>query len=106
MTKKRVIRSIQFESSSRMGQFYTTLVYDDGSMSCNCKGWTLRVKNGVRECKHTKQVASGKATAGNVTLEVTYGGKEPVATNSKKQSPPTTFVLSRPRRVFNFNEED
>lgn len=40
------------KSSNRM---YRTLVYSNGSISCNCPGWT---KNANRECCHTKDAKS------------------------------------------------
>jgi len=35
---------------------YTTLLWSDGTASCDCPGWTQRVVDGVRSCKHTKNM--------------------------------------------------
>ena len=41
---------------------YETLLYIDGTTSCNCKGWTRRVAaDGSRSCKHTRLVDMGTA---------------------------------------------
>ncbi len=42
--------------SSSSNKEYETVKWDDGTYSCNCPGWTRRVKNGERTCKHIKQV--------------------------------------------------
>jgi ATP-dependent DNA ligase len=47
-------QSFTFPSSSQAGLVYTTLV-NGTTITCNCPGYT---KRSVRECKHTKQVAS------------------------------------------------
>ena len=37
---------------------YTAIEYRDGTMSCNCPGWTRRVDvHGGRTCKHCEQMA-------------------------------------------------
>jgi hypothetical protein len=41
---------------------YETLLYSDGSTSCNCPGWVRRVTvTGGRSCKHTRMVDMGIA---------------------------------------------
>lgn len=48
-----------FKSSSGDG-LYQTLLYDDKTTSCDCKGWTRRVAgDGSRSCKHTRLVEAG-----------------------------------------------
>lgn len=49
----------RFRSSSGSGM-YETLKYDDGSLSCDCPGWTRRA---IRSCKHTRAVENGDANA-------------------------------------------
>ena len=44
-----------FPSSSTPGKTYRTIKYADGSMSCDCPGWT-HAKGGNRTCKHVKQL--------------------------------------------------
>jgi predicted nucleic acid-binding Zn finger protein len=49
-------------SSSSSSKEYETLLYTDGSTSCNCPGWTRRVAaDGSRSCKHTRMVHQGIA---------------------------------------------
>lgn len=46
-----------FGSDSNPSKQYQTLLYMDGSTSCNCPGWTRRVAaDGSRSCKHTRLV--------------------------------------------------
>lgn len=54
---KKPIWAWRFESSSS-DKTYETLQWSDGSLSCDCPGWTRRVaKDGSRTCKHTRSVA-------------------------------------------------
>lgn len=56
---KQVVRQFEFESASNPGNYYSVLVYDDETTSCNCKGWIFslnRSTNGKRFCKHTTEV--------------------------------------------------
>lgn len=59
-----------FQSSSGSGT-YTTKRNTDGSLSCNCRGWTMKRGDGPRECKHTREVegiiATSKPTAATAT---------------------------------------
>jgi hypothetical protein len=55
---KAAVHVYWFESSSGSGS-YETIRYNDGTVSCNCPGWTKRTRNGGRECKHTRAVLSG-----------------------------------------------
>lgn len=50
------VKHWRFPSSSG-DQTYTVILWDNGSLSCNCKGWTFKKKDcDVRYCKHTFQV--------------------------------------------------
>jgi hypothetical protein len=50
-----------FASSSGSGR-YQTLLYADGSTSCDCPGWCRRVAaDGSRSCKHTRSVVMNTA---------------------------------------------
>lgn len=56
-----VLREFKFDSSKRVKNKYTVLLYRGGLVSCNCQGWCVAKKdmNGdvlPRECTHTKQV--------------------------------------------------
>ena len=61
MTDARIAKSWWFKSSSNESKVYETILYTDGTTSCNCFGWTRRCKDGVRSCKHTRMVESGIA---------------------------------------------
>ena len=51
-----------FASDSNSDRDYQTLRYPDGTLSCNCPGWTRRVAgDGSRSCKHTRWVDLGQA---------------------------------------------
>jgi len=51
-----------FASDSNPAIEYQTLQYVDGTLSCNCKGWTRRIaEDGSRSCKHTRWVDLGTA---------------------------------------------
>lgn len=57
-----ILKVWTFPSDSNPDLEYQTLLYNDGSMSCNCKGWTRRVaEDGSRSCKHTRWVDLGLA---------------------------------------------
>ncbi len=50
-----------FASSSGSGT-YQTLLYADGTTSCDCPGWCRRVAaDGSRSCKHTRSALMGTA---------------------------------------------
>ena len=54
----------QFASDSNPDKEYETLRYTDGSLSCNCPGWTRRIAaDGTRSCKHTRAVDLDRADA-------------------------------------------
>ena len=50
-----------FQSDTNSSKTYETLQYVNGSTSCNCFGWTRRIQNGIRTCKHTRYVDQGVA---------------------------------------------
>lgn len=45
-----------FPSKSNPNKKYETVKWEDGTYSCNCPGWTRRVKNNQRICRHVDQV--------------------------------------------------
>jgi hypothetical protein len=59
---KQITRVWTFASDSNPNITYQTLQYQDGTTSCNCKGWTRRVAaDGTRSCKHCLYVDMGIA---------------------------------------------
>ena len=60
--KKPISQVWQFPSDSNPDVEYETLRYTDGSLSCNCPGWTRRIAaDGTRSCRHTRSVDMGRA---------------------------------------------
>lgn len=59
---KNIKKVWEFGSLASVGKTYETIQYHDGSVSCNCMGWTRRVAvDGSRSCKHTRFVDLGTA---------------------------------------------
>lgn len=57
---KTPVYTWRFQSDSNLLKTYETLMYADGSFSCDCPGWTRRVDaSGRRTCKHVRTVAIG-----------------------------------------------
>jgi len=55
---------------------YQTLLYADGSTSCECPGWCRRVAgDGSRSCRHTRSVQMGTADR---ECESTHDNRVPV----------------------------
>ena len=52
---KKIAWTWPFNSQSNPKLSYRCLLFEDGSLTCNCPGWAKRVVNGVRECKHTRR---------------------------------------------------
>ena len=48
--------------SSKGDRRYQTLLYVDGTTSCDCPGWCKRIAtDGSRSCRHTRSVVLGTA---------------------------------------------
>ena len=61
MSGAAIAKCWTFASSSGGGR-YQTLLYADGTTSCECPGWCRRVaSDGSRSCKHTRSVLMGTA---------------------------------------------
>ena len=61
MSAPAIAKCWTFASSSGSGR-YQTLLYSDGSTSCDCPGWCRRVAaDGSRSCRHTRSVLMGSA---------------------------------------------
>lgn len=69
MINKDIARTFEFKSKSNpSAEAYRTILYKDGTTSCNCPGWTRRNMNGVRECKHTLLIDQ-QVQGGIITLD-------------------------------------
>lgn len=57
-----VTKAWTFGSDSSPTKKYQTLLHENGTVSCDCMGWTRRVAaDGTRSCKHTRAVDMGVA---------------------------------------------
>jgi hypothetical protein len=61
MAINKAIKKVWEFKSSSGSKTYQTLLYEDGSTSCNCMGWTRRNPPEGRNCKHTRMVDMGTA---------------------------------------------
>lgn len=105
---KQIHTAFSFASSSG-GKLYQTLLYDDGTTSCDCPGWTRRVQpDGSRTCKHTRSVANG--TAAQESVGHSYPGLR-VLTNHTTQPRISQRAIEQPdlltpgRRVFDLSTD-
>ena len=105
MSMKLIVKTWVFESSSSNGT-YQTLQYEDGTTSCDCKGWTRRVQpDGSRQCKHTRAVDMGIADRECLTKRefiVTDAGWKPKPVKKTALAPAAPVKT----RCFDFTEED
>ena len=94
---KSISRVWTFASDSNPDTEYQTLQYQDGSTSCNCKGWTRRVaQNGSRSCKHTRYVDLGMADRHcTATHDYETQQPQPITTNAKPKIKPTLRLGQR-----------
>ena len=69
MKGKSILKSFQTRSKSNPSLVHTTLVYQDGTMSCNCPGWIRHVQaDGTRHCRHLDGAING--SMGEVPAQV------------------------------------
>jgi hypothetical protein len=54
----QIINSRNYPSKTS-NRIYTAYQYDDGSTSCNCKGWTMKRPGQDRDCRHTVTLREG-----------------------------------------------
>lgn len=55
-TQDNTRKVIAFRSSSGSA-VYETVIWKDGTHSCNCPGWVLKRKDKPRHCKHIDMIA-------------------------------------------------
>src|SRR5689334_13373319 len=91
MNNRTILNVWLFRSDSNPNKQYETLQFTDGSISCNCPGWTRRVSaDGQRSCKHTRLVDMGRADSLCETHR-SYAPGEPIA-------PATVLPAKAPRK--------
>lgn len=108
MSTKEISTTYFFESSSG-GKMYQTQLYDDGTTSCDCNGWTRRNPPGGRSCKHTRLVEAGLGEREAVQVQ-RFGGApafQPKTNKAKQASKPEPagVGISRSKRKFDFSED-
>ena len=53
----KTYKAYSYKFASSPGKMYTTLLLENGEVTCNCPGWTRRVaEDGSRTCKHCEDV--------------------------------------------------
>lgn len=58
MNDRRPVRTWSFSSKSRPEAYpYETILWSDGSLTCDCQGWTIKKKNVERTCRHVRSVS-------------------------------------------------
>lgn len=78
-------------ASSKGSGRYQTLLYADGSTSCDCFGWCRRVAaDGSRSCKHTRSVLMGSADRECLSMHDAHG-PAPVVTALPSRGAITPF---------------
>ena len=102
---KTIAKVWTFPSSSDPTKNYETLQYDDGSTSCNCKGWINGGKrldaNGNRTCRHTRLVDQGRADAEALSSkDYGSGNTTKVATKKKTYIDPMDKELKNLDKVY------
>lgn len=103
MTSKGIAQVWTFTSSSGSST-YETLQYEDGTTSCNCRGWTIKRGDKPRSCKHTRAVDQGVANDQCVAhkdyRDLQTGSKKAPAKKAKKQKPLTDGTPSGGRKIL------
>ena len=85
-----------FASDSNPDKSYQTLQYIDGSVSCDCKGFTFK-RGPVRTCKHVRLVDAGIADRHCVS-KVDYGTRARQINRS-----PVGFAAGAVKRKVSFD---
>lgn len=102
MSKPAIATVFYFRSETNTSKTYETLIYVDGSKSCNCPAWTFRRKtsaNGDRTCKHIRWIDAGM---GNQHAERTVEYSAVVAVPRVPQRAMPQAILTG-RRAFDFS---
>jgi hypothetical protein len=86
---------------------HETRQYYDGTVSCNCPGWTRKVQpDGSRTCRHTRLVETGHADEFCVDkIDHTAGKAAPTPIKAKKAPAPVKkeeeIVVEAPKKAPN-----
>ena len=88
---KKPVHMWRFQSSSGSGT-YETLQYNDGSLSCDCPGWTRRA---IRSCKHTRAVELGDANSMCTSHKALAGTTATTTTHAPDTEPAVDVVTTK-----------
>ncbi len=105
---KEIATLFVFQSESNAAKQYQTLQYVDGSMSCDCPGWTFKKKttsNGERTCKHLRFVEAGLGNVHAVKV-VEYATVTVQPRQKQRAFTQQDLQERRPGRRFDFALED
>lgn len=79
-----IAKAWTFASSSNPSKKYETLQHEDGTITCNCPGWTKRAE---RSCKHTRAVEMGSATGqAEAFIDYTHPARKAAAQQQKAKA--------------------
>lgn len=110
-------------SSSNPSKTYETILYVDGSTSCNCRGWTFKKEGQERTCTHTRMVDQGIADRyalsvwNNPNLAITPAasstavatrkmtGEELAERNAERNAPSLSKVIGSQQKVPKVKKE-
>ena len=99
MSGAAIAKCWTFASSKGTGR-YPTLLYADGSTSCDCFGWCRRVAaDGSRSCKHTRSVLMGSADRECLSMHDSHGPAAPVVTAMPTRRAITPFGQMGRRKI-------
>ena len=99
MSGPAIAKCWTFASSSGGGR-YQTLLYADGSTSCDCPGWCRRVAaDGSRSCKHTRAVLMGTADRDCESRHDSDAAQAPIRTATPTQRDITPFGQLGRRKI-------
>ena len=102
MSGAAIAKCWTFASSSGGGR-YQTLLYVDGSTSCECPGWCRRVaSDGSRTCKHTRAVLMGSADRECLSSHAYQTPAAPVAV--MPTTTPTRRAITAPVQFGQFGQ--
>jgi len=65
-----------FTSSSNPNKKYTTVLWDDGTWSCDCPGWKFKRGSKPRICKHIKKLGGEPYQEGDQEKRWVYGTRD------------------------------